>query len=117
MALRRHLAVSLLAAACVGSLSIAHAGELATAGVPDAQQVYGRAGGTIGSARVATLNVIRQPVTVTYDRETAARTNMASDRVHSGRVGVTWDREVAARTNMPRDGEHPVFANTPPGRS
>lgn len=107
MTLRNKLCVSVLAAAGALSVGIASAesdalksGDIGTVG-----QWYGRAGGMVGSDRVAGLKLhtpSNAPLGVSWDAEVAARTNMSTDRAPGAGVGVTYDQEVAARTNMPR---------------
>lgn len=116
MALRRHFVVSFLAATSALSFGFAHAADL-SAGAAHVDQVYGRAGGLTGAEHIAHLHANAAPVTVTYDKETAARTNLSTDRASGARIGITRDAEVAARTNMPRETASGVFAETHPGRS
>jgi hypothetical protein len=67
-------------------------------------QWYGRAGGLVGSDRVANLrgNIKSAEVAITYDKDVAARTNMPSDRTEGAPVAITYDKDVAKRTNMGR---------------
>ncbi len=79
---------------------------------------YGRAGGLVGVDRLAALpSAATNPgITITYDRDVAARTNMPLDRSSGAGVTVTYDRDVAARTNMGRSHEaEPVQAAGIPG--
>jgi hypothetical protein len=74
---------------------------------------YGRAGGTTGSQRIDTLHAVELPpanVSVTYDKDIAARTNMQRDGVSDQAIGVTYDEAVAARTNMERGEKEPAPA-------
>jgi hypothetical protein len=67
---------------------------------------HGRAGGITGAQRIEALHAADLPpakVSVTYDEDVAARTNMQRDGVDKKDIGVTYDEAVAARTNMARD--------------
>jgi hypothetical protein len=57
------------------------------------------AGLAAGAAASADLN----EVTVTYDRDVAARTNMGRSVAEDSKLGVTFDQDVAKRTNMQRE--------------
>ena len=57
------------------------------------------AGLAAGAAASADLN----EVTVTYDRDVAARTNMGRSVAEESKLGVTFDQDVAKRTNMQRE--------------
>ena len=65
---------------------------------------YGRAGGLVGPDRVAHLegDAANTEIAVTYDKDVAARTNMATDRESNAPVTISYDKDVAERTNMPR---------------
>ncbi len=90
--------IALAAIASAFSISLASAADV-TSGAPI---VYGRAGQLVGSDRVMNLQAGQAPLSVSYDHEVAARTNMATDRATGRRIGVSYDAEFAARTNMPR---------------
>ncbi len=68
---------------------------------------HGRAGGLVGSDRVANLerNTDVAQVGVSYDKDVAARTNMSTERAGGTSVGISYDKDVAQRTNMPRGQE------------
>jgi hypothetical protein len=91
------LAGSILATAAVAAGSTLKSGDMSQVG-----QWYGRAGGLVGSDRVANLggNASAPKVTVAYDKDVAARTNMPSDRTEGAGIAITYDKDVAKRTNM-----------------
>jgi hypothetical protein len=113
MALRKTLALSALALAAALSANAVLADEVKSTSTQVLEHAYGRAGGLVGSARVAGLAAGTQPIGVTYDAAVAARTNMSTDRAAASGVGVTYDTEVAARTNMPRGSTKSVVAGQP----
>jgi len=81
----------------------AQAGNLVTSGDVDSMSKwYGQAGGLAGSDRVTGLHTGANKVSVSYDPEVAARTNLPRAQATNGDVGVSYDADVAARTNMPR---------------
>src|SRR5690349_24592703 len=47
-------------------------------------------------------------VTITHDKDVAARTNMPRPAKDSNTLNVTFDRDVAKRTNMQRDSNEPA---------
>lgn len=103
--LRTSVVVAVAALSAAGAFadsSVLKAGNLSTA-----DHWFGRAGGLVGSDRVAALagNASNPGIGVAYDRDVAARTNMAVDRTTDQSVTVTYDRDVAARTNMGRSND------------
>jgi hypothetical protein len=104
MTVRNKLLTSAIVAVAALSATAALAdGSVLKAGdVSGAPHWYGRAGGLVGSDRVAALrtNAANPGIAVNYDRDVAARTNMATDRISDQTVTVTYDRDVAQRTNM-----------------
>ncbi len=98
---------ALSATAAFADSSVLKAGD-----VSSADHWYGRAGGLVGADRVAALrtNASNPGIAVNYDRDVAARTNMATDRTGDQTVTVTYDRDVAARTNMGMRETAPVQA-------
>ena len=98
------LATVVAVAALSASAAFADSSVLKAGNLANADHWYGRAGGLVGSARVAALqgNSSNPGIGVSYDRDVAERTNMSTDRATSQAVGVTYDEEVAARTNMAR---------------
>jgi hypothetical protein len=103
--------VVLLAAALAGSIFASAAGAvgpvLKSGDISQVGQWYGRAGGLVGSDRVANLrgNTTSAEVAITYDKDVAARTNMPSDRTEGAPIAITYDKDVAKRTNMGRTQE------------
>jgi hypothetical protein len=103
----------LLAAALAGGLladvAVAAGPTLKSGDVSEVAAWYGRAGGLVGSDRIAHLQG-HMPgstaIAVSYDKDVAARTNMSTDREAGRSVAISYDKDVAARTNMPR-GEQP----------
>ena len=101
--------VVLLAAALVASIFATAAGAVGpvfkSSDSSQFEHWYGRAGGLVGSDRVAHLRGNTEStaeVAITYDKDVAARTNMPSDRTEGASVGITYDKDVAQRTNMGR---------------
>lgn len=107
------LGIALTAVASALSINLASAADVAS-GAPI---LYGRAGQLVGSDRVMNLQAGKAPLSVSYDHEVAARTNMATDRATGKRVGVSYDAEYAARTNMPRGGNAAYAGNVPANSS
>jgi hypothetical protein len=98
------LAGGLTAHAAIAAGPILKSGDLSHVGL-----WYGRAGGLVGTDRVAHLQRVDSPeVAVTYDKDVAARTNMASDRDSRAPVAISYDKDVAERTNMPRAEPQPI---------
>jgi hypothetical protein len=93
-----------LAGGLVADAAIAAGPTLKSGNISQVGMWYGRAGGLVGPDRVAHLegNATNTEVAVTYDKEVAARTNMASDRDSNAPVTISYDKDVAERTNMPR---------------
>jgi hypothetical protein len=116
MALRNTLALSALALAAGLSVNPAMADDVKSSNPQAIQQWYGRAGGLAGSDRVAGLRTGEQPVSITYDRAVAARTNMSTDRASDAAVGISYDEQVATRTNMQRGSTRSVVATQPDGK-
>jgi hypothetical protein len=62
---------------------------------------YGRAGGLVGADRISSLGRAHASrVGVSYDKDLAARTNMALDRREGDSIAITQDKELMSRTNM-----------------
>jgi len=102
------LLVAALAGSLAGGAAIAAGPVLKTGNVAQAGQWFGRAGGLVGSDRVAHLQgdaTGSTNIAVTYDKDVAARTNMSTNRDSASSVGISYDKDVAARTNMPRVSE------------
>jgi hypothetical protein len=116
MALRNTLAVSALALAAGLSANLALADDVRSSNTQEIQSWYGRAGGLAGSDRVTALRAGERPVSITYDRAVAERTNMSTDRASGARIGVTYDEQVAERTNMQRGSTGSVVAAQPEGK-
>jgi len=113
MRIRSALLASTLAAAAAlcATAAFAEPNTLSASDVSTMGKWYGRAGGPVGADRITALNRGNAAVTVTYDAEIAARTNMPLDRATGWQVTITYDREIAARTNMGRATEQePVTA-------
>lgn len=96
MKLRTTLSVVAIATASALSYNLASASDV-TSG---ATIVYGRAGGLVGTERVQHLSAGKAPLSVSYDRDIAARTGMATDRATGKPMSVYYDEGYAARTNM-----------------
>ena len=116
------LASALVAAAALAApAAFADSTTLSSGDLSTVDHWYGRAGGLIGIDRVAALpSAGSNPgITISYDRDVAARTNMPLDRSSGAGVTVTYDREVAARTNMTRsqDSEPVQAAGIPAAKS
>ena len=97
-----------LAGAVFANVALAVGPMLKSADMSQAGLWYGRAGGLVGSDRVAHLQgntAGSGDVAVTYDKDVAARTNMSSNRDNGAPVAITYDKDVAERTNMPRGQE------------
>lgn len=112
------LASALAAAVLVAPAAFADSSTLTSGNLSTVDQWYGRAGGLVGAGRVAALPAAgsNPGITITYDRDVAARTNMPLDRSNGAGVTVTYDREVAERTNMGRAKDtEPVQAAGIPG--
>jgi hypothetical protein len=94
------LAGSLAANAALAAGPVLKTGDTAQAGL-----WYGRAGGLVGSDRVAHLEGHvpgSTAIAVSYDKDVAARTNMSTNRDSASSVAISYDKDVAERTNMPR---------------
>jgi hypothetical protein len=105
MTIRSKLLASAVAAAALGVTTAFAGSDVLKAGdTSTMSQWHGRAGGLVGSERIAALhaNDANPGIGITYDRAVAERTNMSVDRPADQTVTVTYDREVAARTNMAR---------------
>jgi len=99
------LIISAIAVAAAFAVE-AHAGDVVnSAGVGSIEKWYGRAGGLTAADRVTGLTAGSNRVSVSYDADVAARTNMQRQQATHNQVGVTYDADVAARTNMPRGGD------------
>jgi hypothetical protein len=100
------LAAALLVACAAGiSTAQAQGPVLKSSNPAHFEQWYGRAGGEVGAERVETLNAPAVPpasVSITYDKDVAARTNMQRNSVDNKEIGITYDQAVAERTNMER---------------
>jgi opacity protein-like surface antigen len=97
------LAGSIIAQAATAAGPILKSGDVSQAAL-----WYGRAGGLVGPDRIAHLQgntADAAEVAVTYDKDVAARTNMATDRESGASVAISYDKDVAERTNMPRGQE------------
>jgi hypothetical protein len=108
------LAAALLIACAAGiSTAQAQGPVLKSRNPAHFEQWYGRAGGEVGAQRVETLNAPAVPpasVSITYDTDVAARTNMQRDGVDNKEIGITYDQAVAERTNMERGKKEPTPA-------
>lgn len=93
-----------LAGGLVADAAIAAGPTLKSGNISQVGMWYGRAGGLVGPDRVANLqgNAANTDIAVTYDKDVAARTNMAVDRESNAPVAISYDKDVAERTNMPR---------------
>jgi hypothetical protein len=96
-----------LAGGLVADAAIAAGPTLKSGNISQTGMWYGRAGGLVGSDRVVHLegNAANTEIAVTYDKDVAARTNMAVDREGNAPVTISYDKDVAERTNMPRGAE------------
>jgi hypothetical protein len=101
-------------AAPLGSAIAADTQILRTGDTDAITHGYGRAGGLVGSDRVMALQHQKSsdPVTMMFDRDVAARTNMSLERADHPTVGIAFDEDVAARTNNSR--VHPWVREIPP---
>jgi hypothetical protein len=103
--LNTKLFVSAIAVAAAFAVNAHAADELHSGDLNTVDKWYGRAGGLTDADRVTSLTVGRSKVTVPYDADVAARTNMPRREVSNSNVGVSYDADVSARTNMPRGGD------------